>query len=134
MNQYQIYGPSVLRIALGMIFLAHSAYLKVVVFTVPGTVGFFESLGLPGFSAYLVIAAEIIGGLMLIAGYRVREAAAVLAVIAFGAVWAHSGYGWLFSNQGGGYEFPLFLAVACIVQVLMGSGALGVDSKHAAKA
>ena len=51
------YGALLLRVSLGLMFIAHSLYLKVVVFTVPGTVQFFESLGLPGFSAYLVIAA-----------------------------------------------------------------------------
>jgi putative oxidoreductase len=49
-------------------FIAHSLYLKVVVFTVPGTVQFFESLGLPGFSAYAFIAAEVIGGTALALG------------------------------------------------------------------
>ena len=127
MNRYQAYGPTLLRIALGITFLAHSAYLKVFVFTVPGTVGFFESLGLPGFSAYLVLFAEIVGGVMLLAGIRVRETAAVLAVVALGATWAHAGAGWLFTNQGGGWEYPLFLATACAVQVLLGAGAASVD-------
>lgn len=124
MNRYDNYGPTVLRIALGIIFLAHSAYLKVFVFTIPGTVGFFESLGLPGFAAYLVLAAEIVGGALLILGLRVRETALVLAVVSLGATWAHLGAGWVFSNQGGGWEYPLFLAVACIVQALLGPGAL----------
>jgi putative oxidoreductase len=127
MNRYQHYGPTTLRIALGIIFLAHSAYLKIFVFTIPGTVGFFESLGLPGLAAYLVLAAEIIGGTLLILGVRVRETALVLAVVSFGATWAHFGAGWVFSNQGGGWEYPLFLAVACVVQALLGPGALSLS-------
>ena len=127
MNRYENYGPTVLRIALGIIFLAHSAYLKVFVFTVPGTVGFFESLGLPGLSAYLVLGAEIIGGTLLILGLRVRETALVLAVVSLGATWAHLGAGWVFSNQGGGWEYPLFLAVACVVQAMIGPGALSLN-------
>ena len=55
------YGALVLRIALGAMFLAHSVYLKYFVFTLPGTAKFFESLGLPGFSAYAVFAAEAVG-------------------------------------------------------------------------
>ena len=125
-DRIEKYGATVLRIALSVVFLAHSAYLKVVVFTVPGTVGFFESLGLPAFSAYLVMAAEIVGGILLILGIRVRETAAVLAVVALGATWTHAGFGWVFSNQGGGWEYPLFLAVACLVQVLLGAGELRV--------
>ncbi|MCG8414008.1 MAG: DoxX family protein [Pseudomonadales bacterium] len=126
MEKYENYGATVLRIALGIIFLAHSAYLKIVVFTVPGTVGFFESLGLPAISAYLVIGAEIVGGVLLILGIRVRETAAVLAAVALGATWAHAGAGWVFSNEGGGWEYPLFLAVTCFVQVLLGAGELRV--------
>ena len=123
MSRLEPFGPTVLRIALGIVFLAHSAYLKVVVYTMPGTAGYFESIGLPGFAAYAVMLLEVIGGAMLILGVRVRETAAVLAVVALGATWAHSGAGWLFSNEGGGYEYPLFLAAACIAQALMGSGA-----------
>jgi len=62
------YGALLLRVSLGIMFIAHSLYLKVVVFTVPGTVQFFESLGLPVFSAYAFIAAEVIGGTALVLG------------------------------------------------------------------
>lgn len=126
MDKYQDYGATLLRVSLGVIFLAHSAYLKVFVFTVGGTIGFFESLGLPAVSAWGVIIAEIVGGTLLILGIRVREVAAVLAVVALGATWVHSGAGWLFTNEGGGWEYPLFLTVTCAVQVLLGPGAFRV--------
>ena len=124
MNNTEAYGATLLRIALGIVFIVHSAYLKVMVFTVPGTVGFFQSLGLPAIAAYAVMTAEIIGGAMLIVGFRVRETALVLAVIALGATRTHWGAGWLFTNEGGGWEYPLFLAVACLVQALLGAGEL----------
>ena len=126
MQRYEAYGPTLLRVALGVVFLAHSAYLKVMVFTIPGTVAFFDSLGLPAIIAYGTIGAEIVGGIMLILGVKVREAAAVLAVVSLGATWAHFGAGWVFSNEGGGFEFPLFLAVTSAVQVLLGPGALAL--------
>ncbi len=126
MNRYEIYGPTLLRVTLGVLFLVHSAYLKLFIFTVPGTVAFFEALGLPGISAYAVIVTEIVGGVLLILGVGVRETAAVLAVISFGATWAHAGSGWLFTNEGGGWEYPLFLTMTSIVQVLLGPGALSV--------
>ncbi len=133
MDKYQEYGPTLLRVSLGIIFLAHSAYLKVFVFSIPGTVGFFESIGFPGLLAYAVLAAEVVGGAFLILGFRVREASAVLAVVSLGATWVHLGAGWLFSNQGGGWEYPLFLAVACVVQMLLGPGALRVRRPAAAR-
>jgi putative oxidoreductase len=124
MERYEPYGPTLLRVALGVIFLAHSAYLKLVIFTLPGTVGFFESLGLPAILAYAVIAAEIVGGVALILGVLVRPTALVLAVVSLGATWTHLDAGWLFTNEGGGWEYPLFLAVASVAQALMGPGAL----------
>lgn len=123
-DKLQPYGPTLLRVALGVVFLAHSAWLKVFVFTIPGTVGFFESLGLPAMLAYATLAAEAIGGLLLIVGVRVRETATVLGIVSLGATWAHLGAGWLFTNQGGGYEYPLFLAAASFALALMGPGAL----------
>lgn len=122
------YAALVLRVALGVMFLAHSLYLKVFVFTVPGTVGFFESLGLPALFAYLTLFAEIAGGLALILGFQTRLVALALLPVLIGATWVHAGNGWVFSNQGGGWEYPVFLIVACLVQALLGSGAYAVKS------
>ena len=51
------YSALILRVTSGALFIAHGL-LKVFVFTIPGTVAFFESLGLPGIFAYLTIAGE----------------------------------------------------------------------------
>jgi putative oxidoreductase len=117
------YGALVLRVALGTMFLVHSLYLKVVLYTLPGTVRFFESLGLPGFAAHLTIATEVIGGTMLILGVKTRYAALALLPVLLGASWVHWKNGWLFTNAGGGWEYPVFLAVATVVQALVGDGA-----------
>jgi len=69
------YAALVLRLALGVMFIAH-ALLKYTVFTLPGTVKFFESLGLPGPLAYLTFAAELVGGALILAGLGSRYAAA----------------------------------------------------------
>ena len=127
MHGYQALGPTLLRLALGTLYLAHGAYLKLVVFTLAGTVGFFQSLGLPAAVAYAVIAAEIVGGALLLLGIRVREAALVLTVVSLGATWAHSGAGWLFTNEGGGWEYPAFLAVATAAQALLASHAALIE-------
>ena len=65
------YAATLLRVSSGALFLAHGL-LKVNVFTIAGTVGYFESLGLPGVLAYLTIAAELAGGVALILGVAVR--------------------------------------------------------------
>ncbi|HEX6689907.1 MAG TPA: DoxX family membrane protein, partial [Burkholderiales bacterium] len=53
------YAALVLRVALGVMFIAH-ALLKYYVFTLPGTAQFFQSLGLPAAAAYLTFWAELI--------------------------------------------------------------------------
>jgi len=111
-----------LRLTMGIAFLAH-AWLKIAVFTPAGTVQFFQSLGLPGPLAYVVIAAELAGGIALILGLWTRAVSLALIPILLGAVFAHWGAGFFFSNQGGGWEFPAFWAVALAVQALLGNGA-----------
>lgn len=111
----------ILRLTLGVMFVAH-AWLKISVFTVAGTVKFFESIGLPGPLAYLTIAAELIGGVLLIVGFHTRIVASALVPILVGATWAHAGNGWLFTAQNGGWEYPAFLVAATIIAALLGDG------------
>lgn len=116
------YAALILRVALGVLFIAHGL-LKVLVFTVPGTVKFFESMGLPGFVAYLVIAAELGGGALLVAGVYVRQVALLLVPLMIGATMKHVPNGWMFASQGGGFEFPALWTVLLFVQALLGAGA-----------
>ncbi len=122
-NTSNNYGAMLLRISLGIVILAHSAYLKLVVFGLPGTAQFFTSIGLPSLLAYIVFTIEVICGIALVLGVCTRYAALALIPIALGATWAHFGAGWLFSNEGGGWEYPLFLSIALAVQALLGGGA-----------
>ena len=122
-------GTALLRVALGAMFLAHGL-LKVLVFTLPGTAAFFESVGFPGFFAYIVAPAEILGGLALIAGFQTRLVAAATLPLLFGVVTVHAGNGWVFSAPNGGWEFPVYLVVLAAAQVLLGGGAFSVDSWH----
>ncbi len=114
-----------LRLGSGVLFLAHGL-MKVFVFTIPGTVGYFESLGLPAIAAYLTILAELGGGAALILGVATRLVSLPLVAVLLGAVWAHSGNGWTFSNTGGGWEFPLFWALTQAAIGLLGAGAFAV--------
>ena len=117
------YGALVLRLALGVMYLTHSVVLKWLTFTLPGTAQFFESIGLPGVLAYVVFVAEAAGGLLLVAGVAVRVTALALTPILAGAIWVHSGNGWVFSNPGGGWEYPLFLIAMSLAVALLGPGA-----------
>jgi putative oxidoreductase len=117
------FAALVLRLSLGTMFLAHGL-LKVLVFTPAGTAGYFESLGLPGILAHATIAAELAGGTALILGIATRWVSLGLIPVLVGAlVFAHASSGWLFSNEGGGWEYVLFLIMASLVQALLGDGA-----------
>ena len=106
---------------------------QVFVFTLPGTAQFFGSLGLPGFLGYVVFAAELVGGVLLVLGVQVRAVALALVPIMLGATWAHVGNGWLFSAKGGGWEYPAFWTVTLVVQALLGEGAYALSTKPAPK-
>lgn len=112
----------VLRSAVGTMFIAH-ALLKYFVFTLPGTARFFESLGLPGPLGYVTFVAELIGGVMLVAGIRTRIVAVALTPFLIGATWAHAGNGWAFTSANGGWEYPAFLTAATLATALLGNGA-----------
>ena len=119
------YGALLLRLALGTMFIAH-ALLKLYVFTLPGTAQFMQSLGLPGTLGYLTFGAELVGGTLLILGVYTRTVAVALVPILIGATWAHAGNGWVFTANGGGWEYPAFLSVAAFVQALVGEGAFAL--------
>jgi putative oxidoreductase len=117
------YAAFLLRIALGLMFLSHSVVLKYFTFTLGGTAKFFASIGLWSPLAYVVFAAEVIGVVLLILGVQVRLVALALLPILLGAVWVHAGNGWVFTSANGGWEYPLYLSLLTIVQVLLGEGA-----------
>ena len=125
-TQQADYAALLLRVTTGGLFIAHGL-LKVLVFTIPGTVGYFESLGLPAIFAYLTILAEIGGGAALILGLHTRLVSLALVPVLVGAaVLGHGANGWVFSNAGGGWEFPAFWAVTQLSLVLLGDGAYAV--------
>jgi putative oxidoreductase len=111
-------AAALLRVSLGVMFIAHSVVLKLFVYGLAGTAGYFESIGLPGALAYVVFAAEAVGGVLLVANVATGWVSLALIPILGGALWAHAGNGWVFSNTNGGWEYPLFLIVVSVVVAL----------------
>jgi len=125
MERNQQYGALVLRLALGTMFITHAG-LKYFVFTMPGTVQFFQSVGLPGALAYATVAAEVAGGALILLGAYGRWASAALIPVLLGALWVHAGNGWVFTAPNGGWEYPAFLAAAAFAHALIGDGAFAL--------
>jgi putative oxidoreductase len=125
------YAALVLRVTLGILFLAHAG-LKLFVFTPAGTAQFFGSLGLPPVLAYLTILVEIAGGVALIVGFHTRWAALALIPILLGAiVTVHGPAGFFFTNPKGGWEYLAFWIAALLAQALLGDGAYAVRAGSA---
>lgn len=125
-NRTAPYAALILRVTLGILFLAHAG-LKVFVFTPAGAARFFGSLGLPPSLAYLTILVETLGGIALIAGFYTRWAALALVPILLGAiVTVHGPAGFFFNNPNGGWEYLALWTVGLIAQALLGDGVYAV--------
>jgi putative oxidoreductase len=128
-HQNAPYAALLLRLSLGVLFLAHAG-LKFFVFTPAGTAKFFASVGVPGGLAYVVIFAEVLAGTALILGIWTRVVALLATPILLGAIFTvHGPAGFFFNNPNGGWEFPAFWIVALIAQSLLGDGACALGSQ-----
>lgn len=122
-------GAFLLRVSLGVLAFSHGFIMKVMTFTPAGTAGYFESIGYPGALAYLVILAEVAGGLGLIFGVLPRLAAIGLVPVLIGATLQHIGNGWMFASPNGGWEFPAVWTVLLVASALIGPGAFALGRK-----
>lgn len=129
MREYQTdLAALALRIALGVMFIAHGL-TKLLVFTPAGTAQYFESLGLPAIAGYATILFEIVGGLFLLLGILSRWIA-LLAVIQMIVIsYIHFANGWSFSNAGGGWEYPAFMALSALALFFLNNGRFSILRK-----
>ncbi len=132
------WGIAILRIAVGMIFIAHGAQKLFGAFGGPGLSGtaeYFTSLGLaPAYPLALLWAIVEFGcGVLVFLGAWTRWAAIPIAIGMAVAIWkAHLVNGFfinwaLAAGVGHGYEFNLVLIAACACLALTGAGELSVD-------
>jgi putative oxidoreductase len=124
------WGTALLRIWLGILFVMHG-YLGAVLLGPEAIAGYTTRMGFPasagvGLSWYL-IAAHLVGGVLLVIGLWTRTAALVNVPVMASAVFLlHLPQGFFMSGAGG-YEFTLTVLVATLAVMLLGPGALSVD-------
>ena len=123
------YGAFILRIGLGAMWIAH-ALLKLLVFTIPGFAAWLSTQGLPVAFTWPVPILELAGGLAIVLGIYGRHVVLLLIPILLGATWIHFPNGWVFSNQGGGWEYPVFLVIVSLAYGLIGDGAFSLRSRR----
>jgi putative oxidoreductase len=131
------YGPTVLRIVLGLVFIAHGAQKLFAMWGgggLTGTASGFSQMGLePAY--WLAVAAGVVefgGGLLLLLGAYTLIAAILLSIEMAAAIWlVHLAKGFFLP---GGYEFNLTLIAGLVSLMLTGAGALSVDARRASHA
>lgn len=125
------YAATLLRVALGTMWISH-AMLKLLVFTIAGFEGFLAGHGMPAFLAWPVVLLEVAGGTLILLGIYGRIVSLLLLPVLVGAMAAHVGNGWVFSNPNGGWEYPLFLIAMSLVHGMLGDGAFALASGRSA--
>ena len=109
-----------MRLTVGVIFIAHSIGKFQ-----PGFGGFLQSLGLPPEMQIPVALAELVPGILLIAGVLTRFSGALLAIVMLGATFVVKGAASLTGD--GGVEFDLILLAASLVVVVIGPGRISIS-------
>jgi putative oxidoreductase len=117
-----------IRMIVGLVFVVHGAQ-KIFIYHYAGVVAAFHQMGIPApeVSAAFAMAAEFVGGLLLLSGLYTRLAAIPVAftmLVAITQVHWHAG----FFAQGGGFEYPLTLLVANLALLIGGGGAFALDN------
>ncbi len=115
-----------LRLGLGIIMIAHGS--QKVFGGLPKFMGMLQSMGIPGWMAYLTAAAEFGGGILLVAGLLTRLAAlAIAADMAVAIDKVHWKNGLVSAGGKVGYEFPLACGIIAFALIFLGGGPISLD-------
>jgi putative oxidoreductase len=128
---YARYGIFLLRAAVGIDWIVH-AFLK----TWRGMYtheALLAKNGITPLLAWPTFSVELIGGCAILLGWYTRQWAAFLLIFLAVVVWIKWPVGWLYSNTGGGFEYPLFWLIAQLALVLAGSGAFALQTDASVK-
>lgn len=108
---------TIMRVVLGILFLAHG--VSKFQMGLDGVSGWFQSIGIPGFMAYIVAPIELVGGILLIVGLFTRYVSILLILILIGAIFtAKLSAGLMGNGQSAGYELDLaFMVIALYLAV-----------------
>lgn len=124
-NRFE-WSALILRIVAGITFLIHG--IGKFQMGLDNVAGFFGTMGLPAFLAYLVAFLELVGGAALILGVGTRIFAAVLAVVMVGAIFkAKLAAGFMGGANGAGYELELALFAILLSLAVSGSSLYSLD-------
>ncbi|MDR4886754.1 DoxX family protein [Fredinandcohnia sp. QZ13] len=124
-NKFEL-GSLIIRVVLGITFFVHG----LVKFQdgIENTVGWFDSIGLPGVLAYGVAGIELVGGIMLVLGLFSRIVSILFAIVMVGAIIkVKLAIGFLGNGQMAGYELDLAFLAMAVMLAITGSKAFALD-------
>jgi len=123
----------VLRVGLGVMFMAHGSQKAFGLFNGPGISGFSKMLSSLGFTpavfwACLAAYVELICGLCLVLGLFTRVSATLLLIlIVVAAFKVHLSKGFFLAD--GGFEYTFIIACICIALIIQGAGKFSILNK-----
>ena len=126
LTRWQEWGITILRLVVGVVFLAHGAQ-KLFVMGFGNVAAYLTKVGIPAPmpAAVVLTLVEFLGGLALVSGFSTRWAAALLAGdMAVATLTVHLRGGFFLPS---GAEFTFTLFGANVALILLGSGAASVD-------
>jgi len=133
----QSWSLLLVRIALGIVILPHGMQKALGLFGgygFAGTVGFFESMGMPFLVGTLVILAEFVGSIGLILGFGTRFMAFSVGLTMAGAavLGGHLNNGffmnWFGMQKGEGLEYFILVVGMALAVLISGSGKFSFDN------
>jgi len=123
----------ILRIGLGVMFMAHGLQKVFGLFGGPGIKDFSQMLSGLGFVpavfwANVAAYVELLGGLCLVLGFLVRSSAVLLFILILVATYkVHFTKGFFLSA--GGFEYTFIISCALIALLLLGSGKFSISNR-----
>lgn len=115
-----------MRVLVGILFVAHG--ISKFQMGLDNTAGWFGSIGLPEFAAYVVAYFELIGGIALIIGFATRYFAIGFIIMLIGAIVAVKlPVGLLGNAQMTGYELDLAMIALAGYFAIADERGLGLD-------
>lgn len=130
------WSPTILRLLLGIVLLAHGSQKFLGWFGgygFNGTMGFFtNTIGLSWFIGFLVIVIEFFGSIFLIMGFATRVWSVLMIILFSGIIYtSHIQHGffmnWFGNQKGEGYEFFLVAIGISLSLLLTGGGKFSLD-------
>jgi putative oxidoreductase len=122
------YGIFVLRVAIGIDWIAHA--LRKTYRGMYTHKALLAKNGITSLFAWPTFSIELIGGFAILLGWYTRQWSALPLVFLAVVVWIKWPVGWLYSNPGGGWEYPLLWLMAQLALVLAGSGAFALQGRR----